>query len=120
MFNDPSPRQAAVRLSHLYETARHIRRLGIHDVDVETSELHVEFYDQRFHVTGRLIIEPWQHGFGWWWYADLNVPDGFIMGPLLSRRLILWCPYPRQVVRAYQDLILWERRTPRRKLHRGG
>lgn len=119
MFNDPGPHHAAVRLSHLYETARRIRRLGIREVDVETSELSVEFFDQRYDVRAHLMIEPWRHGPGWYWYAELRTLDGFVLGPLLSwERRVLWCPYPRQVARAYQHLILWERRTPRHKLHR--
>lgn len=115
-FTNPSPHYAAVRLSHLYETARRIRRLGIHSVDVDPSALHVTFFDQRYGVRARLTVEPWHD---WSWSARTTGADSSASGPLTRGRTILWRPYPRQVVRAYQDFIRWACPPPRRKLHQG-
>ncbi len=118
-FDDPGPRQAADRLSDLYEVARRLRRIGVQVTSVTPAALMVSFRDPRIKARGNLTIEPWFDGSpGWLWYADLSLPDGFDIGPLTHRRMVVCCPYPRQVIRAYQNRIWYERRPMRYKKRR--
>lgn len=115
-FNDRSPKQSAIRLADLYEVARRIRRLGISEVHVAPGALGVEFWDHRVKARVALQIEPWFSGEqGWYWHEFIGLPNGFVTGPMGLGGYILSSPYPREVVRAYQGDIRWERRSPPRK-----
>ena len=102
--------------THVHEVARRIRRLGISEVDVAPGVLGVTFWDQRVKARVALTIEPWFHGKrGWFWHEFIGLTNGFVSGPMGQGRYILDSPHPSQVVRAYQDEIRWERRSPPRK-----
>jgi hypothetical protein len=119
MFNDTGPGQAAGRLSDLYETAHRLHRIGARVTSVAPAALMVSFRDHRVRGSGNLMIEPWPNGEpGWYWYADISLPDGFTMGPLSQGRRVLDSPRPRQVVRGYGEMIRYELRPMRRKTRR--
>lgn len=119
-FRDTGPEQAAFRLGDLFEVARRARRFGAQDVLVHPQVQAVRFYDPRVNAGVRLEILPWFDRLpGWHWYAIINLPDGFIMGPMGLKRQILHSPYPRQVIRVYQQSIWWEMRSFQKKMNKG-
>lgn len=108
-FNDSGPGQASLRLSDLFRTTRLIQRLGIPGVACVPEMRAVVFYDPRVRAEVVLTIEPWfDGGSGWYWYAHVSYPNGCDLGPVSRRRYVLHNPQPRQVVRAYQQIIRWE------------
>lgn len=121
-FNDPViPGEpgywAAVRLADVLGAARLLRRSGMRDVIVYLESLSVEFTDPVIGFSMLLSIEPWYKGReGWYWYAHLELPDGFSMGPMRQGRRVMCCPWPRKVVKAYRRETWHERRPPRRKV----
>lgn len=121
-FNDGTldpQKRAAMRLGDVYEVAHRIERLGIREVRVTPEELKVSFRDQRFDIDAHLEIEPWFNGeAGWYWREWLGMFDGSISGPMGRRRWILAEPYPREVVRMYQDEIHWYRRSHNKRSKR--
>lgn len=105
---------SSVRLEHLNEVARRLWQIGATDIKVVPERLMVTFGDPKIRGSAELEIVPWYDGApGWFWYADIRLPDGFGMGPLRElrrRRSILYCPYPRMVVKSYLAETWWERR----------
>jgi hypothetical protein len=105
-FNDSGPEQAAYRLGDLFEVSSRVRRLGVRHAPVYPDLRAVLFNDLRIEAEVTLTIEPWfDGGPGWYWYMYMTMLDGFVMGPMSLNRRILRSPYPRQVVRAYQQQV---------------
>lgn len=104
----------ASMLGDLFEVARRVGRLGIPGVEINPAKRAVYFYDHRIRawVELEIVQEGSDH---YWWYTNINLPNGFDMGPLGKGRWILISPWPREVVRAYQHRIRWEMRPVRRK-----
>lgn len=120
-FNDaetPDPNHwASVRLSDVREVARRLKRSGMRDVELLPDWLlGLRFTDPVVLAQVRMEIEPNGAGSrGWFWYAHINLPNGFSMGPLAKGRWVAVNPWPREVVRAYLRETWFERRPIRCK-----
>jgi hypothetical protein len=121
LFNDPPTDEPnywpSVRLADVYEVARRLRQTGMRDVRLLPDWLlGVTFHDPLIKGRVRLEIESWyDESPGWFWYAHVQVPHGFSVGPLTRKRWITNVPWPREVVRGYREFTRYERRSPPRK-----
>jgi hypothetical protein len=119
-FNDavtPEPNYwPSVRLADVAEVGHRFRRSGMRFVETDLELLQVRFEDPVIGTQVSLEIEPCFRGDrGWFWYAHINLPNGFSMGPLADGRFVLVNPWPRQVVRSYLRDTWYERHPVRRK-----